>query len=381
MFGIDDAILVPALTSGIGSIVGGLFGSSSQSSANKANIQMQRETNAFNRQMFDDQLQYNWDMWRETNEYNSPFNQRKLLEEAGYNPALLVGDSFNSSPLSAPTGHAAQVGNAVNPVSSLGQNISNAVGNAAQTAMMLSQAQNQKADTALKNVDVVTRAAENKERLNQLKEGAYAQKLDNIVKDLTLDSQVGAVRQNLDLLSAQTKNVIADTAVKNATYDLEQQKIKLTLEQIREVQQAVLNAVEEGKNLITQRDLLKAGIREADSRVVLNAVNAQMAKIVGESQAAANYASAEQSRFSGQLILSQKEQQDLQNKLTAKYGKSKALAELVKLASESKLNDQQANKAAIELLKINREYRFMPIDRIADMLKGLSGAGLLLLLL
>ncbi len=39
---------------------------------------------------------YNLDMWNKTNMYNSPIEQRKRLEEAGLNPALMYGGSGNS---------------------------------------------------------------------------------------------------------------------------------------------------------------------------------------------------------------------------------------------------------------------------------------------
>lgn len=64
---------------GVGSsLFGGLFGSKSQEAANKANLQIARETNELNRQMFDDQMAFNERMWNQTNAYNSPENQRKL---------------------------------------------------------------------------------------------------------------------------------------------------------------------------------------------------------------------------------------------------------------------------------------------------------------
>lgn len=49
-------------------------------------IQMQREQNAWNEKM-----------WNLNNEWNSPANQRKLLEEAGYNPAALKDSTATSN--------------------------------------------------------------------------------------------------------------------------------------------------------------------------------------------------------------------------------------------------------------------------------------------
>lgn len=52
----------------------------------EAQKQMQREQNAWNEKM-----------WNLNNEWNSPANQRKLLEEAGYNPAALKDSTATSN--------------------------------------------------------------------------------------------------------------------------------------------------------------------------------------------------------------------------------------------------------------------------------------------
>lgn len=97
----------------LSSIIGGLFGSSSQSSANQTNLQAARETNQFNKQMFDQSIAYQNEMFDKTNAYNSPQNQVALLQKAGINPAAVYGsgstaDATMPSSPSAPsmvTGH------------------------------------------------------------------------------------------------------------------------------------------------------------------------------------------------------------------------------------------------------------------------------------
>lgn len=363
------------------SFLGGIFGNVAQHEANRTNLRIAQETNALNHQMMKEQMDYNTDMWNKTNLYNTPANQRKLLEEAGYNPVLFSGNNTNASNISSPTANPAVTGAPMQPVNSMAGNISNAVGSAAQSMLWLNSARKEKAEAINEEINTLTKAEENRQRLRALKESASGQQLDNMLKDLTMDSQVAASKQNVELLRQNTKNVIADTILKNVTIELQQANVSLTEQEIEKAKQLVLNAIQEGKNLITQNELLQAGISEAKSRQVLNYVNAEMARVVGNSQAAANYASAESSRATAQFTMSQKEQQDLQNRLTRKYGNSKALAELVQMASVSQLNDMQAKKAAIEFVKLRREYKFMPLDRVADMVKGLSGAAMLMMLL
>lgn len=69
----------------------------------KANIAMQRVTNAQNLDLAREQNAWSERMINEQNTYNSPENQRKLLEEGGYNPVLFSPDGMtqNTVPSSA----------------------------------------------------------------------------------------------------------------------------------------------------------------------------------------------------------------------------------------------------------------------------------------
>ena len=63
----------------LGNLLGGLFGSSSQRSANETNLQIARETNQQNRELFNQQLAWQEDMWNKTNAYNDPSHQVEPL--------------------------------------------------------------------------------------------------------------------------------------------------------------------------------------------------------------------------------------------------------------------------------------------------------------
>ncbi len=68
-----------------------------------ANIRLQQQTNAHNLALAREQNAWSERMIKEQNEYNSPANQRKLLEEGGYNPVLFSPDGMtqNTIPSSA----------------------------------------------------------------------------------------------------------------------------------------------------------------------------------------------------------------------------------------------------------------------------------------
>lgn len=113
--------IIPALIGAggalLGGLVGGLFQSGSQSSANKSNIAAVQEQNKGNMALAEYQYSKNLEQWNRQNEYNDPSAQMERYRRAGLNPNLAIGNAGNasSSPeYSAPTMQRATV----NPVSS-----------------------------------------------------------------------------------------------------------------------------------------------------------------------------------------------------------------------------------------------------------------------
>lgn len=104
-FGIAP-LVTAGLASGVGSLVGNIFGTKS---SNSQNMKINKMNNEFNAAEAEKARLYQTEMWNKTNEWNSPKNIRKRLEEAGYNPYLgmdssSVGTAQNtgsSSPASA----------------------------------------------------------------------------------------------------------------------------------------------------------------------------------------------------------------------------------------------------------------------------------------
>lgn len=93
---------------GLGAVsgIGNIFGSVH---SNSQNMKINRMNNEFNAREAEKARQYQTEMWNKTNEWNSPKNVRKRLEEAGYNPYLgmdssnvgTAGSAGSSSPASA----------------------------------------------------------------------------------------------------------------------------------------------------------------------------------------------------------------------------------------------------------------------------------------
>nr|DAO11739.1 MAG TPA: DNA pilot protein VP2 [Microviridae sp.] len=104
-FGIAP-LVAAGIAAGASSLIGNIFGTKS---SNSHNMKINQMNNEFNAREAEKARQYQTEMWNKTNDWNSPKNIRKRLQQAGYNPYLgmdssNVGTAQNagsSSPASA----------------------------------------------------------------------------------------------------------------------------------------------------------------------------------------------------------------------------------------------------------------------------------------
>lgn len=88
--GPPDPLIAAGLISGVGSAIGNIFGTKS---SNSQNMKINQMNNEFNAREAEKARQYQTEMWNKTNDWNSPRNVRKRLQEAGYNPYLGLDSS------------------------------------------------------------------------------------------------------------------------------------------------------------------------------------------------------------------------------------------------------------------------------------------------
>lgn len=102
---------------GLGAVsgVGNIF---SSIRSNSQNMKINRMNNEFNAREAEKARQYQSEMWNKTNDWNSPKNVRKRLEEAGYNPYLGLDSSNVGTAQSAGTSSPASAASPIqnNPV-------------------------------------------------------------------------------------------------------------------------------------------------------------------------------------------------------------------------------------------------------------------------
>lgn len=87
---IDPVVGASLITAGA-SALGNILGFSSSKSANETNLEIARQNNQAQRELFHEQMAYNTDMWNKQNEYNLPANQVQRLLAAGINPSAVFG--------------------------------------------------------------------------------------------------------------------------------------------------------------------------------------------------------------------------------------------------------------------------------------------------
>lgn len=133
------------LIAGGASLLGSIFGHSSQKSANETNIQLARE-----------QRQFDLDMWNRQNEYNTDSAQMQRAREAGINPYMAIsniaGGQSNTfaGGQSAPTVQPSPIGEYVNSAS---QNFMNAYTAFTQAEQMEIQNKNIQAATEAQDIE------------------------------------------------------------------------------------------------------------------------------------------------------------------------------------------------------------------------------------
>jgi hypothetical protein len=113
--GPSDILSAVGLGLGAASGIGNIF---SSIHSNSQNMKINRMNNEFNAREAEKARQYQTEMWNKTNEWNSPKNVRKRLQEAGYNPYLGLDSSNVGTAQSAGSSSSASAASPIqnNPV-------------------------------------------------------------------------------------------------------------------------------------------------------------------------------------------------------------------------------------------------------------------------
>lgn len=146
----------PAIIAGVAAIASSIIGSRS---ANKANKRIADNQNDLNYKLFREQNAFTQQMADKQNAYNTPLAQRRRFEEAGLNPALMLGQ-FNAGQAEAVT--------SATPAPAVGAQMQNELSGVADGVSAISQAM--VADAQRKKIKEETKALAIQNKYGELRE-------------------------------------------------------------------------------------------------------------------------------------------------------------------------------------------------------------------
>jgi len=217
-----DPIIGGALISAGAGLVGGLLEGSAQESANETNIQLQREQQAWQE-----------NMWNKQNEYNTPAAQIQRMREAGLNPALMYsrGEVGNAGSVgSVAPAHVQPVTGFAQGIGAAGSTIGNAMIQLEQVKQMRAQTQLLQAKATKEANSTMTayeywqqyraKLRQTEENANYMSSRTAGQDIYNIYEPKLLQNQVRHGELSNTELNVRTTLEMAHYALNVANYQL-----------------------------------------------------------------------------------------------------------------------------------------------------------------
>lgn len=335
-------------------MIGSILGYAGQQSANKTNLKMQRETNALNKQMADEANALKLQMFERELGYNSPAEQRKMLEAAGYNPSVLYGGS--NAGVSAPN-----IPN-IEPSQAQSAQVSPYLGFSQDLAVfgqnLAALAEARKTESEKKKVDMENAVFEErmKYEFERLGLANKWQELQNRFADETFEKRAEAIINAADL-DLEKKN---ELHMRNVLYELYgQREYEAKINQLEE--QAKLWK-EQGKTEITQQDLNRALGRKAKSDAALSAVQAWYTKFIAPSVKQLNESQAGAALWQAHINYETYDQmKDL--------GRTERGAKILKDLAAADYTEEAKRKAHKEIQLLGKDIDWYEFDKLCGVAK------------
>lgn len=273
--------LIASGISAVGSIVGGLLGGkanqNAQQGANDINLQIARETNQQQYQMFGEQNAFNERMYNQMLTYNTPAEQMRRYSDAGINPYIAAGNVQTGNAQSslqsaqAPQLHAAQMQAATGMGDALQNSVSQAasvISQYAQNELALSQARKNDAEAGW--VDRLNGAQFNKlsAETNNLNQQGSLLGLDYKLKSDTLGNYIRL--SDLSVINAEKTNEQLDVITQSARIENALNNINLGIQS----QYGKRMFVAQLSKTLAESFATQAGVRQRDAQIAIDKQNA-----------------------------------------------------------------------------------------------------------
>lgn len=257
------ALLGAAGIGAAGSLLGGLFSSGSQKSANETNLEIAKETNRHNEELFNRQLAWQEDMWNKTNAYNDPKHLVELYQKAGVNPAQVFGsaDTASASVPSVPSAPQMQSAS-VSPINYewLGNVVDHGVNAYLNNQILNNTIQKTGADAQIAKTQAEFDSLSLQDRLMRI---ANDSKKSQYERDMARDS--------MEILNGTKRYQILQSEKALQMTDKQMAELDMKIESTRLANEISQNTLKWSDKLnAAQYQSLQAGIRSALSAAALN---------------------------------------------------------------------------------------------------------------
>lgn len=286
----DPSIIATGISSAA-SLLGGLFGGkanqSAQDKANATNLQIARETNQNQYQMFHEQNAFNERMYNQMQAYNTPAAQMQRYSDAGINPYIAAGNVQTGNAQSslqsaqAPQLQMAQVAPALgmgDAIQNSFSQIGNVVAQYAQNELALSQAQKNRAEAGW--VDRLNGAQFNKmsAETNNLQQQGSLLGLDYKIKSDTLGNYIKL--SDLSVVNAEKTNEQLEVITQSARLENALKNINLGIQSKHGEDMFVAQL----SKTLAESFATQAGVRQRDAQIAIDKQNANTNASVGAAQ-------------------------------------------------------------------------------------------------
>ena len=276
-----NPLVASSIISGASSLLGGFLGGKSNQSAvdkaNATNIQIARETNQQQYQMFQEQNAFNERMYNQMQSYNTPAAQMQRYQDAGINPYIAAGNvqtgNVQSSLQSAqaPQLHTAQVAPALgmgDAIQNSFTQIGNVVAQYAQNELALSQAQKNRAEAGW--VDRLNGAQLNKlsSETNNLNQQGSLLGLDYKMKSDTLGNYIRL--SDLSVVNAEKTNEQLEVITQSARLENALKNINLGIQSKYGERLFVATL----SKTLAESFATQASVRQRDAQIAIDRQNA-----------------------------------------------------------------------------------------------------------
>lgn len=353
-------IIGPLITGGA-NFASSVLGYLGQKSANKTNYRIAQETNANNMAMAREANAQNYKIFQEQLKYNSPEEQRRMLEEAGYNPASLTDTGSHTPVVSSPQ---MQVGNPAVPAH-MGNELAyfNQLGEISNNVAALAQAK--KANAEAKGQEI-----QNEYTRQQLETMLQGLGLDNKMKELDYKFSNDSFEQRLQRLYHDTDIALEqknELHMRNALLEVYGEKdIK------SKIDLAVATAEKaraEGKQALSQADLNKILGETSKAQARYYDVQSWYQQNILDSERERNYKTARAMDATAVNL-------DSATKVYKAFGMAEKGAQILKTLKEMDFTDAAIEKVWKENKVLQKDIDWYEFKSGCDALKILSNTAL-----